>query len=68
MFSPGWPYVPAGGVKRVAGVKGEIDHKSALTFLRGLLMVRAHDDVDRKYGTDSMLGTSLCNFIRDNNA
>ena len=26
-------------VKRVAGVKGEIDHKSALTFLQGLLMV-----------------------------
>ena len=30
-----------------------------LTQLRNLLMVRAHDDVQRKYGTDSMLGTSV---------
>lgn len=34
----GQPNVSA-KVKRVAGVKGEIDHKSALTFLQGLLMV-----------------------------
>lgn len=35
-----------------------------LTHLRDLLMVRAHNDVDRKYGTDSMLGTSLANMER----
>ena len=29
-----------------------------LTNLRNLLMVRAHDDVERKYGADSMIGTS----------
>ena len=30
-----------------------------LTRHRDLLMVRAHDDVERRYGEDSMLGTSL---------
>lgn len=34
----GHPNVSA-SVKRIAGIKGEIDHKSALTFLQGLLMV-----------------------------
>ena len=30
-----------------------------LTHLRNLLMVRAHDDVQRQYGADSMLASSL---------
>lgn len=30
-----------------------------LTYLRNLFMVRARDDVTRKYGTDSMVGISL---------
>ncbi len=32
---------------------------AGLTHLRDLLLVRVHDDVQRKYGTDSMLGVSL---------
>ena len=40
-----------------------VDSLSAgLTHLRELLMVRAHDDVERKYGIDSMLGMSLANM------
>lgn len=34
----GQPNVSA-SIKRIAGIKGEIDHKSASTFLQGLLMV-----------------------------
>ncbi len=35
-----------------------------LTHLRNLLMVRAHDDVERKYGADSMIATSLAAMQR----
>lgn len=34
------------------------------THLRNLLLVRARDDVERKYGSDSMLDTSLTNLER----
>ena len=34
----GQPHVAA-GVKRVAGVKGDVDHYAALSFLRGLLLI-----------------------------
>ena len=42
-----------------------VDSLSAgLTHLRDLLMVRGRDDVERKYGTDSMHGTSLASMER----
>ena len=34
------------------------------TRLRDLLIVRAHDDVERKYGTDSMVVSSLASMQR----
>jgi len=34
----GQPHVAA-GVKRIAGVKGDVDHFAALSFLRGLLLI-----------------------------
>ena len=42
-----------------------VDSLSAgLTLLRDLFLVRASDDVERRYGMDSMLGVSLANLQR----
>ena len=37
-----------------------------LSQLRDLLLVRTHDDIERKYGADSMIGTSIANIERQN--
>jgi len=34
----GQPHV-SGGIKRIAGIKGDVDHFAALSFLRGLLLI-----------------------------
>ena len=40
-WQDGWPVSPMSppSVKRVAGIKGDVDHFAALSFLRGLLLI-----------------------------